>query len=43
MMDKNTLTTKHEGNVKRQRQTAKEKSDSIAFVSFSEMWKMKTN
>ena len=43
MMDKNTLTSKHEGNVKRQRQTAKEKSDSIAFVSFSEMWKMKTN
>lgn len=43
MMDKNTLSTKHEGNVKKQRQTAKEKSDAISFVSFSEMWKLKKN
>lgn len=41
MMDKNTLTAVHEGNVKKQRQVAKEKSDRISFVSFSEMWKMK--
>ena len=41
MMDKNTLTSKHEGNVKKQRQTAKEKSDAISFVSFSQMWRMK--
>ena len=41
MMDKNTLTSKYEGNVKKQRQTAKEKSDAISFVSFSQMWRMK--
>ena len=41
MMDKNTLTTIHEGNVKKQRQRAKEKSDAISFVSFSQMWRMK--
>lgn len=41
MMDKNTLNSRHEGNVKKQRQVAKEKSDAISFVSFSEMWKMK--
>ena len=41
MMDKNTLTTKFEGNVKKQRQSAKEKSDAITFVSFSHMWRMK--
>ena len=43
MMDKNTLTTKFEGNVKKQRQSAKEKSDAITFVSFSQMWRMKQN
>lgn len=40
MMDKNNLNAVHEGNVKRQRQVAKEKSDAIGFVSFSELWKL---
>lgn len=40
MMDKNNLNRVHEGNVKRQRQVAKEKSDAIGFVSFSELWKL---
>ena len=40
MMDKNNLNIVHEGNVKKQRQVAKEKCDAISFVSFSELWKM---
>lgn len=40
MMDKNNLNKVHEGNVKRQRQVAKEKSDMIGFVSYSELWKL---
>ena len=40
MMDKNTLNTIHEGNVKKQRQVAKEKCDAIAFVSYAELWKL---
>lgn len=40
MMDKNTLHKIYDGNVKKQRQTAKEKSDAICFVSFSELWKL---
>lgn len=40
MMDKNNLNRIHEGNVKRQRQTAKEKCDAIGFVSYSELWKL---
>ena len=40
MMDKNNLNKVHEGNVKRQRQVAKEKSDAIGFVSYSELWKL---
>ena len=40
MMDKNNLNKIHDGNVKRQRQVAKEKSDAIAFVSYSELWKL---
>lgn len=40
MMDKNNLNRVHEGNVKRQRQVAKEKSDAIGFVSYSELWKL---
>lgn len=40
MMDKNNLNVVHEGNVKKQRQVAKEKCDAINFVSFSELWKM---
>lgn len=40
MMDKSTLQTEHEGSVKKQRQRAKEKSDAICFVSYSELWRM---
>ena len=40
MMDKNNLNKVHEGNVKRQRQVAKERCDAIGFVSYSELWKM---
>lgn len=39
MMDKSTLNTLHEGNVKKQRQRAKERCDAICFVSYSELWK----
>lgn len=40
MMDKNNLNHNHDGNVKKQRQTAKEKCDAIGFVSYSELWKL---
>lgn len=40
MMDKNNLNKVHEGNVKKQRQCAKEKCDAIGFVSYSELWKL---
>ncbi|MEG1474646.1 MAG: hypothetical protein RSC10_02740 [Longicatena sp.] len=40
MMDKNTLNRVHDGNVKKQRQVAKEKCDAIGFISYSELWKM---
>lgn len=40
MMDKNNLNRVHEGNVKKQRQVAKEKCDAIGFVSYSELWKL---
>lgn len=40
MMDKNNLNRIHEGNVKKQRQVAKEKCDAIGFVSYSELWKL---
>lgn len=40
MMDKNNLNKIHDGNVKRQRQAAKEKCDAIGFVSYSELWKL---
>lgn len=40
MMNKTTLQREHEGNVKKQRQVAKEKSDAIQFVSFTELWKL---
>lgn len=38
MMDKSNLNKIHEGNVKKQRQVAKEKCDAIGFVSYSELW-----
>lgn len=40
MMDKNNLNRVHDGNVKKQRQVAKEKCDAIGFVSYSELWKL---
>lgn len=40
MMDKNNLNKVHEGNVKKQRQVAKEKCDAISFVSYSELWRL---
>lgn len=40
MMDKNNLSQNHDGNVKKQRQKAKEKCDAIGFVSYSELWKL---
>lgn len=41
MIDKDILKNRHEGNVKGQRNKAKENSDAIRFVSYSEMWKGK--
>ena len=41
MVDKNILNTVHEGNVKQQRNKAKENADSIRFVSVAEMWRGK--
>lgn len=40
MMDKNALYKQHVGNVKKQRQAAKQKCESIGFVSYSELWKL---
>ena len=40
MMNKTALQKEHEGNVKKQRQVAKEKSDAIQFISFTELWKL---
>lgn len=39
MMDKKHLR-KHDNNVKKQRQSAKEKCDAIGFISYSELWKL---
>lgn len=40
MMDKNHLHDEHGGNVKKQRQRAKERCDAIGFVSYSECWRL---
>ncbi|NCB32870.1 MAG: hypothetical protein EOM64_03140 [Erysipelotrichia bacterium] len=40
MVNKNILNSVHEGNVKKQRNQAKLNADEIAFLSFSEMWRM---
>lgn len=40
MMDKNNLHDRHGGNVKKQRQRAKERCDAIGFVSYSELWRL---
>lgn len=42
MVNKNILTSAHEGNVKKQRNQAKLNADEIAFMSFSEMWRIPT-
>lgn len=39
MMDKKHLR-EHDNNVKKQRQSAKEKCDAIGFISYSELWKL---
>ena len=39
MMNKGLLVDRFEGNIKKQRQAAKEYSDSIPFVSYSELWR----
>ena len=41
MMEKDLLNTRHGGNVKAQRNKAKENADAIRFVSISEMWRGK--
>ena len=41
MMEKDLLSTRHDGNVKQQRNKAKENADAIRFVSISEMWRGK--
>lgn len=43
MVNKDILNTKHEGNVKKQRNQAKLYSDEVAFISFSELWKSTVN
>ncbi len=41
MMEKDLLNTRHGGNIKLQRNKAKENADAIRFVSISEMWRGK--
>ena len=40
MVNKNILNEVHEGNVKKQRNQAKLNADEVAFLSFSEMWRI---
>lgn len=40
MVNKNLLNTRHDGNVKKQRNQAKMNADEISFLSFSEMWRV---
>lgn len=40
MVNKNILNSRHEGNVKRQRNQAKMNADEISFLSYSEMWRI---
>lgn len=40
MVNKNILNSVHEGNVKKQRNQAKLNADDVAFLSFSEMWRI---
>mgnify|MGYP000043137031 FL=1 len=40
MMDKRKLQEEYEGNVKKQRHGAKDRSDAISFISYREMWQI---
>ena len=40
MMDKRKLQDVFEGNVKKQRHGAKDRSDAISFISYREMWQI---
>lgn len=40
MVNKEFLNERHEGNIKKQRNQAKLNADEIAFLSYSEMWRM---
>ena len=41
MVSKDLLNSVHEGNIKKQRNQAKVNADSIVFVPYSELWRMK--
>ena len=43
MTDKNILNERHEGNIKLQRNQAKNNADQIRFISISELWRGKVN
>lgn len=43
MTDKNILSERHEGNIKSQRNRAKNNADAIRFISISELWRGKEN
>lgn len=40
MVNKTILKTEHDGNIKKQRNQAKVNADSVAFLSYSEMWRL---
>lgn len=42
MVDKDILASRHEGNVKQQRNKAKENADAIRFTSVSDMWRYRS-
>jgi hypothetical protein len=42
MVNKMLLKTEHDGNIKAQRNQAKINADSVAFLSYSEMWRLGT-
>lgn len=43
MVSKELLNSLHEGNIHKQRNQAKQHADSISFIPYSELWRMKTN
>lgn len=42
MVNKNLLNSRHDGNVKKQRNQAKVNADEVSFMSFSEMWRIES-